>query len=330
MIAKLKTLEGFLFGKKDVEANTLESIVSSLKEVFEKVNEEINIKDAQKLDDINSFYSKCKDKIAKLSKKERSIYNPEIVERIVKSMEESYGEHEGFGILVSALTNFAMENTPLITEKKIRLRFSRIPDWVGFRFSEGELEISGVYPRQASHIGAEMNGGKMIVKYDVGAYAGKGMSGGTMIIDGSAGNNLGEGMNGGEIIVKGFCHEGAGHNMRDGHLFLLGGAKRGLLGEGMRGGKMYINCFNDENAISLEKDILKRIKNNRIEGGTFILGRKTDDTQVKLTIIYRYGSKMGLQEYYIKPSRAEEYIIIGDGAIKEFVKEPILPLLRLL
>jgi formylmethanofuran dehydrogenase subunit C len=92
----------------------------------------------------------------------------------------------------------------------------------------GGLVLAGDLPR-FDGIGAGMRSGEVLVRGDVGAWAGVEMSGGALRIIGDAGARLGAaypgarvGMSGGEIVVTGDAGEEAGAGMRRG-LIAVGG-----------------------------------------------------------------------------------------------------------
>jgi len=92
--------------------------------------------------------------------------------------------------------------------------------------------------RRFDQVGADMSGGEIVVRGDVGAAAGSAMSGGVLRIFGDAGARLGAaypgarvGMTGGEIMVTGDAGEEAGAGMRRG-LIAVGG--RTSAGAGLR------------------------------------------------------------------------------------------------
>jgi formylmethanofuran dehydrogenase subunit C len=87
-------------------------------------------------------------------------------------------------------------------------------------------------------VGAGMASGEIVVRGDVGAWAGAAMSGGALRVFGDAGARLGAahpgaraGMSGGEIVVSGDAGEEAGAGMRRG-LVAVGGQTRA--GAGLR------------------------------------------------------------------------------------------------
>lgn len=91
-----------------------------------------------------------------------------------------------------------------------------------------ELVLAGDL-RQFDGIGAGMSSGEIVVRGDVGAWAGAEMSGGVLRVFGDAGARLGAaypgarvGMTGGEIVVSGDAGEEAGAGMRRG-LVAVGG-----------------------------------------------------------------------------------------------------------
>jgi formylmethanofuran dehydrogenase subunit C len=93
---------------------------------------------------------------------------------------------------------------------------------------EQELVLAGDL-RRFDGIGTGMSSGEIVVRGDVGAWAGAEMSGGVLRIFGDAGARLGAaypgarvGMTGGEIIVTGDAGEEAGAGMRRG-LLAVGG-----------------------------------------------------------------------------------------------------------
>ena len=94
--------------------------------------------------------------------------------------------------------------------------------------AEEELVLAGDL-RRFDGIGAGMSNGEIVVRGDVGAWAGAEMSGGLFRIYGDAGARLGAaypgaraGMTGGEIVVTGNAGEEAGAGMRRG-LIAVGG-----------------------------------------------------------------------------------------------------------
>jgi len=93
---------------------------------------------------------------------------------------------------------------------------------------EDELVLAGDL-RWFDGIGARMSSGGIVVRGDVGSWAGSEMSGGVLRIFGDAGARLGAsypgtrvGMTGGEIVVTGAVGEEAGAGMRRG-LIAIGG-----------------------------------------------------------------------------------------------------------
>lgn len=102
---------------------------------------------------------------------------------------------------------------------------------------ESELVLEGDL-RRFDEVGARMSSGDVVVRGDVGAWAGAAMSGGVLRILGDAGARLGAaypgaraGMTGGEIVVTGDAGEEAGAGMRRG-LVAIGGQARA--GAGLR------------------------------------------------------------------------------------------------
>ena len=94
--------------------------------------------------------------------------------------------------------------------------------------AEEELVLAGDL-RRFDGIGARMASGEIVVRGDIGAWAGAEMSGGVLRIFGDAGARLGAaypgaraGMTGGEIVVTGDAGEEAGAGMRRG-LVAVGG-----------------------------------------------------------------------------------------------------------
>lgn len=134
---------------------------------------------------------------------------------------------------------------PLIPERLRGLNASAVAG-VGLRcggeaVSVGDLfEVSGAGTEEEAlvlagdlgrfdEVGARMAGGEIVVRGDVGAWAGTEMSGGVLRILGDAGARLGAaypgaraGMTGGEIVVTGDAGEEAGAGMRRG-LVAVGG-----------------------------------------------------------------------------------------------------------
>ena len=93
---------------------------------------------------------------------------------------------------------------------------------------EEELVLAGDL-RRFDGIGARMSSGEIVVRGDVGAWAGAEVSGGVLRVFGDAGARLGAaypgaraGMTGGEIVVTGDAGEEAGAGMRRG-LVAVGG-----------------------------------------------------------------------------------------------------------
>jgi formylmethanofuran dehydrogenase subunit C len=94
--------------------------------------------------------------------------------------------------------------------------------------AEEEVVLAGDL-RRFDGIGAGMSSGTIVVRGDVGAWAGTAMSGGVLRILGDTGPRLGAaypgaraGMTGGEIVVSGDAGEEAGAGMRRG-LLAVGG-----------------------------------------------------------------------------------------------------------
>ena len=144
------------------------------------------------------------------------------------------------------------------------------------------LQISGDL-RKVRMIGANMTGGKIIIKGDVGMHLGEKMEGGEIIVDGnadswagcmmtggrievkgSAGDYLGasyrgsrNGMNGGAIIVHGDVGNEAGCFMSGGVIKAYGSAKD-FVGIHMNGGEILIkgDCQNRPGADMLDGKIV--------------------------------------------------------------------------
>jgi formylmethanofuran dehydrogenase subunit C len=88
-----------------------------------------------------------------------------------------------------------------------------------------------------TEVGARMAGGELLVEGDVGDWAGAEMRGGRLVVRGSAGRRLGgahpgarAGMRGGEIVVHGDAGEEAGAGLRRGLIAVAGalGAAAGV------------------------------------------------------------------------------------------------------
>jgi formylmethanofuran dehydrogenase subunit C len=104
-----------------------------------------------------------------------------------------------------------------------------------------ELILAGDL-RRFDGVGARMSGGEVVVRGDVGAWAGAEMAGGVLRIFGDAGHRVGAaypgasaGMTGGEIVVAGDAGEEAGAGMRRG-LVAVGGRTGGGAGLAMLAG----------------------------------------------------------------------------------------------
>jgi formylmethanofuran dehydrogenase subunit C len=98
---------------------------------------------------------------------------------------------------------------------------------------ERELVLAGDL-RRFEGVGAGMSRGEIVVRGDVGAWAGAEMSGGVLRIFGDAGARLGAaypgaraGMSGGEIVVSGDAGEEAGAGMRRGLVVVRGETSAG-------------------------------------------------------------------------------------------------------
>jgi formylmethanofuran dehydrogenase subunit C len=131
-------------------------------------------------------------------------------------------------------------NASEVAVLKVRCGGETVPVGELFEVSgdgDGGLVLAGDL-RRFDAIGAGMRSGEIVVRGDVGAWAGVEMSGGLLRILGDAGARLGAaypgarmGMTGGEIVVTGDAGEEAGAGMRRG-LIAVGG--RTGAGAGLR------------------------------------------------------------------------------------------------
>ncbi len=113
----------------------------------------------------------------------------------------------------------------------------------GVAMDGGRMEIFGDV---GAFLGENMQAGSIIVHGNCGAYAGTGMTGGTLRVDGNAGDLLGAprpggrmGMNGGVVVVQGNAGERAGAQMRRGTI-LIGGDCGASLGARMIAGTLAV------------------------------------------------------------------------------------------
>jgi formylmethanofuran dehydrogenase subunit C len=109
----------------------------------------------------------------------------------------------------------------------IKNSFSKL-DFIGKELDGGRIKVEG---DAGAYLGLGMKSGEIEVSGDVGIYAACEMKKGKLIINGNAGDFLGAalpgnkmGMKGGTILVKGNVGERAGDHMRRGNILIEGNA----------------------------------------------------------------------------------------------------------
>ncbi len=129
-------------------------------------------------------------------------------------------------------------------EEKVILKgdFSKVK-WIGRGMKSGEIVVEG---NAGMHLGAFMEGGRIVVKGDCDDWVGGMMKGGEIVIEGNAGNRIGcnywgesEGMKGGRIVVKGSAGNYVGEKMVDGEIVIEGNAGD-FVGTEMKGGRITV------------------------------------------------------------------------------------------
>ncbi|MBR9678149.1 MAG: hypothetical protein GOU97_02580 [Nanoarchaeota archaeon] len=108
---------------------------------------------------------------------------------------------------------------------------------LGCFLTEKTLTVEGdVGSRAGYHM---LQGGRMVVEGNAGAFAGSKMCDGELIIEGNTGENLGSEMRDGEILVNGSVGGTAGKWMRGGQIIIKGDTGD-FLGKEMRGGTIHV------------------------------------------------------------------------------------------
>ncbi len=120
--------------------------------------------------------------------------------------------------------------------------FSKVK-WIGRGMKNGEIVVEG---NAGMHLGAYMEGGRIVVKGDCDDWIGGMMKDGEIIVEGNAGNRVGcnywgeeVGMSGGKIIIKGNAGNYIGEKMSDGEIIVEGNAGD-FVGSEMKGGKIIV------------------------------------------------------------------------------------------
>lgn len=123
---------------------------------------------------------------------------------------------EFFGITGSDTQNIVIKNS-----------FNKL-DFIGKELDGGRITVEG---DAGAYLGLGMKSGEITVSGDVGIYAACEMKKGRLVINGNAGDFLGAalpgnkmGMKGGTILVKGNVGERAGDHMRRGNILIEGNA----------------------------------------------------------------------------------------------------------
>ncbi|MCX8168903.1 MAG: formylmethanofuran dehydrogenase subunit C [Candidatus Methanomethylicia archaeon] len=112
-----------------------------------------------------------------------------------------------------------------------------------------EIIVNGFNTNKLRYLGYKMNGGKIVVKGDVGHFIGYKMSNGSITVEGRAGSYIGAKMKGGSIEVFKDCGdciggklpgEKLGKGMSGGSIVIHGNAGS-QVGVGMKGGRILID-----------------------------------------------------------------------------------------